>query len=268
MIFIKNNTPIIISDYKLFYKDTIWFSEFNNCFIKIIDYIDKFNVKIKFLDEYGFETIANLDNIRKGNVKNPYRINKYGGFYGIGPYRSVDFMQIYKVWEGILKRTSDKYNDRKSYDNVSIDKSWLNFQNFADWYVNYIKDLNPIFIYQIDKDILQWNQTIKIYSAKTCCLIPDKLNVSLVGLNLKREINPNLPVGVYHNDCKYSSYITNDNRRIYLGNFDNPDEAFEKYKQEKLRKIYNIALYYYSQNGIKKDIFEALCKLNLNGGKI
>lgn len=259
----KKDSPFIINNYKLFYEGTIWFSKFNNCYIKIIEYIDKFNVRIKFLDDYGFETIANLDNIKNGNVKNPYRINKYGGYFGIGKYTAINNMKIYKTWEGILKRTSPIYNDRNSYINTSLYIDWYNFQNFASWYCEYIKDLNKSFDYQIDKDILQWNFKYKIYSPDTCCLIPSRLNVALVGLNLSRINHPELPVGVMPNSNKYSSYITIEDKRVYLGNFETPEEAFEVYKQKKLSCLKELAEYYYSNNAIKQDIYEKICLINI-----
>ena len=44
---------------------------------KILKYNDKTNVEIRFL-KTGYETVARLDNIKSGNVKDPYAHSVYG----------------------------------------------------------------------------------------------------------------------------------------------------------------------------------------------
>ena len=252
--------PIQIIDQKKFHEGSIYNTKFGGPLI-VLEYIDKFNVKIKFLDQAGYETIANIDNILAGNVKNPFRLNRYGGYYGTGPYTSVKYMHVYKVWEGVLKRTNTIYNTQDCYSNVIICEEWRNFQNFADWYVKYVSILNPKYKYQIDKDILQWNQEYKIYSPQTCCLIPDELNSSLVGLHLPK--NNNLPVGVQINGDKYSPYMTVKDDKKYLGIYDTAEEAFSIYKVNKESYIKELAEKYYNDQAITEDIYKILCSVDI-----
>lgn len=254
----KPINPIQIFDYKKFHEGCIYNTKFGGPLI-VLEYRDKFHVRIKFLDQAGYETIANIDNILSGNVKNPFALNKYGGYYGVGPYTSVQFMNVYKVWEGVLRRTNPLYNSQNSYSNTTISEEWRNFQNFADWYVKYRSLLNPNYIYHIDKDILQWNQKIKIYSSNTCCLVPKELNEALVGLHLSRI--ENLPVGVQVNGNKYSPYMTVKEDKKYLGIYDTPEEAFLSYKKNKESYIKELAEKYYKDHAITEDIYKILCNI-------
>lgn len=254
----RNNRPtkpIQIFDYKKFHEGSIYNTKFGGPLI-VLEYIDKFHVRIKFLDQAGYETIANIDNILAGNVKNPFTLNKYGGYYGVGPYTSVQYMHVYKVWEGVLKRSNPIYNAQSSYMNTTICEEWRNFQNFADWYLGYKLLLNPNYKYQIDKDILQWNQKNKIYSPNTCCLVPEEINDALVGLHLNR--NCNLPVSVQINGRGYSPYMTIKDDKKYLGIYNTPEEAFLVYKKNKESYIKELAERYYNDHAITEDIYKIL----------
>jgi hypothetical protein len=171
-------------------------------------------------------------------------------------------MGIYKTWESMLNRVSEN-SKFLSYKNTTVCEEWYNFQFFAQWYTNYINLLNPIYNYQIDKDIFQWNYKYKVYSPSTCCLIPDRLNNSLVGLHVNRYNHPELPVGVMPNRGKYSSYITINDKRKYLGIFSNPMEAFAVYKKEKEEIIHKMAEYYYKNNAILEPVFQQLMNINI-----
>lgn len=254
----KIDTPIKIFDYKKFYeRDTIWTSNKGDKFV-ILEYINKNNVRIKFLDEYGYESIVQMGDIKRGNVRNPYHPNKYGAMYGS---QNIENRKIYKAWSHMFERI-EKYD---SYKNVIVDKDWYIFENFANWYLEYIKDLNPEFKYQLDKDILQWDYPEKIYSSKTCCLIPQHLNLSLVGLHLKRNIYSDLPVGIDKNRSgKYSSSIIKNGRTVYLGTFDSIEEAFFAYKTEKENHIRELASFFFMKKAIKRDIFDALHRLKIS----
>ena len=172
----KPKSPIIIDDRKKFNVGTIYYSKYGEP-MQILDYNGKFKVTIKFLDWYGYTTVANMDNIRRGSVKNPFRILENGGYFGVGNHVASRDMSVYKTWDALLRRAYMHLNEsNKSYINCSVAEEWRNFQVFADWYVWYRGLLNPNYSYQIDKDVLQWGQVNKIYSLQTCCLIPHELN--------------------------------------------------------------------------------------------
>ena len=70
-------------------KNKIMSSNNSGNFI-ILEYIDAYNVKIKFL-QTGTIVIAELGNLKKGHVKDPYCPSVYNiGYFGIGPYNSRD----------------------------------------------------------------------------------------------------------------------------------------------------------------------------------
>lgn len=75
----------------------------------------------------------------------------------------------------------DKYQLRQpTYIGCSVSDDFCNFQNFAEWYSHYkYKCKYPL---EIDKDLLYEGN--KIYSPKTCCLLPKEINSTL---NSKRH---------------------------------------------------------------------------------
>ena len=235
-----------------------------NCgsIIRVDDYIDKFNVNISFQDGTNYSCVANIDNIKNGSVKNPFLPNVYGGYFGIGPYKAINNMRIYKVWSGMLKR-ANVYMDRVAYYNCTVDPEWLNFQIFCEWYLEKQSRLNPDYWneLQLDKDVLQWNLPNKIYSKNTCCLIPKELNSILVSLSGPSE--GSLPRGVQRNSGKFSPYINEGPKRKYYGIYENPEEAFGVYKIYKLNRIKDVADKYLSVNAIEKDIYTTLINIEI-----
>ena len=236
--------PIHVFNPSLLYVGSIW-THSSGTKMQVVSYEDKFHVRVKFLDETGYECVANIDNIKNGSVKNPYMKLKHGGYFGEGNIIASHNMNIYKTWDSMLVRTSS-FSKNPSYSNTSVCQEWFCFQTFANWYINYINHLNPKFNYHLDKDIFQWNFQSKVYSPGTCCLIPDTLNMALVGMHVERHNHSELPVGVMPNSNKFSSYITLEDKRVYLGNFETPMEAFNAYKIEKEKRIKELADFYFS----------------------
>ena len=220
--------PIEILDRKKFEEGSIYQSRAAGL-MQVIDYNGKFDVTVRFLDT-GYTTKANMDNIRAGSVKDPYHRTVYGGYFGEGPYIAYHDMKVYKVWEGILRRTCGKdVGHIESYKNVSICEEWRNLQVFAAWYYDYRKDLNPLYYneLQIDKDILQWRQEYKLYSPQTCCMIPGKLNTMLSGSN----------------KLIYDSGTNLENQQM---------------------KVRELADFYIKENAIKKDIYDKIYTLDFS----
>lgn len=229
----------------------------------ITNYIDKNNVEIEFINvEFPYKTMVRMEKVLSGEIRYPYSRKINGGFLGIGQYNSKS--SCYDIWEGILNRvyqnnTENVEISRKnlSYYNVQIDSSWYNFQNFAEWYYNYIKDLNPNVKYEIDKDILQWNFDQKIYGPNTCCMVPHDINVALIDSSRN---NNGLPIGVetIEGSVKFKSGATYRGKKLYFGAYDTPKEAFNVYKNWKENYIKELADYYFSIGALHLDIKEAL----------
>lgn len=246
-----------------FYNNTIYKTN-EGYDIIILDYVDKYNVKIQYLYN-GFITTYRMSNIIRGCVKNPFHPNKFGGYIGYGKYKcGKNTSKEYEVWRGILKRINNNNSRNNSYSKVSLCDEWYNYQNFAYWYDNYISSLNPDLYdeYEIDKDIVQWDQEYKIYSPSTCCLVPKQINMALIEIN---SYSRELPTGVYKHGSGYRASLNiNGKRNISSSIFNNPEQAFEFYKNKKLEYIKDIANYYYSINAIQYNIYISLINLKIN----
>lgn len=85
---------------------------------------------------------------------------------------------------------------------------------------------------------MNFNEGNKIYSPKTCCIVPREINT----LFLKRESSRgDWPIGVYKKRKKFSACISSKIKNIGLGTFNTPDEAFQAYKVAKEKYIKQVA---------------------------
>lgn len=92
---------------KQIYENKIMTSNNFGDFI-ILKYIDVYNVIIKFL-QTGTIITAELGNLKKGSVKDPYYPSVYNtGYFGIGKYSSRDKngkqTRCYKIWKEMIGR--------------------------------------------------------------------------------------------------------------------------------------------------------------------
>ena len=251
--------PIYIINYPLFYNGTIYESN-NGGKFQVIDYVNKRKVRVKFLDKYGYEACVQTVDVLSGNVKNPYIPNKYGAYVGSGNYAPINNKKIYKAWQHMFERVAKD----DPYSNVSICKDWNNYQIFAEWYSNYICLLNPNYDYEIDKDLYQWNIYNKIYSPQTCCLMPGRLNNSLVGLHVNRTVHPELPLGVMKSSKnRFTSNMQVDGKLYNFGSFIDPIEAFKIYKINKEKYIHDLATLFYNDNAILENVYILLSCIDI-----
>ena len=154
--------------------------------VQIIDYLDTKNVLIKFINVPDLQVWTSLQNIKKGQIKNPYHKSVYNrGFYGVGNYTArKDNIKTeeYIKWFSMFVRCYDEDYHKKqpTYIGCKVSEEFCNFQNFASWYTHNIYSCKyPL---EIDKDLLYEGN--KIYSPKTCCLIPKEINSTI---NSKRH---------------------------------------------------------------------------------
>ena len=214
--------------------------------------------------DYIFKGAA-YQNFKNGEIKCPYEKRCYGhGFIGEGKHKTKENgkdTKSYRAWYNMLKRCYDpKYHEKRpSYKGCTVDKEWLNFQNFAKWFdENYYEIEGEIMA--LDKDILVKGN--KIYSADTCVFVPHNIN----SLFTKRDkCRGELPIGVCYNKhnrkfvslCNIYNYKENKNKQIHLGYYDTPQEAFEVYKQFKEQNIREVANYY--RGKIPSKLYDAMC---------
>lgn len=237
------------------------------------------DIDIQFQDQYGYIKRTSYLALDKGNCKNPYHPNQYGGFFGVGPYDGFTdkyFKKAKVAWYHILERTNDNFrtkmyvennsNRYNSYEKCTLHPDWYNYQNFARWYLSYYYPLNKEVEYEIDKDILQWNIDEKIYGPYTCCLLPHMINQAFVGLN--KEKPTNLPPGIIKINNKYRVAIRrNGGESKTIGLYNTVEEAFEVYKKLKEDYIKELAVYYYNIGALYPEIYNALMNIEIMTNK-
>ncbi len=204
--------------------------------IKIIECFSAINCTIQFEDGTILRKFR-YDAIKDGRVRNPFHPSVCGiGYLGIGRHKPIDenkkLTKIYTVWNGMFQRC---YNENirykfSTYKGCTVDKSWHNFQNFADWYENNHK--SHMKGWHIDKDILKKGN--KIYSPETCCFIPIEINSLFTKCNKARS---EYPISVNKRGKKFRAYIGKD----YIATFSTIEEAFLKAKEVKEIKIKFVA---------------------------
>ncbi len=137
-------------------------------------------------------------------------------------------LKEYVLWHGVLRRCYDpKYQGRHpSYLGCSVSENFKSYSYFYEWAQQQIGFDQEN--YHLDKDlILKGN---KIYSEKTCLLLPQELNKLLT---TSRVLRGNLPIGISDHKGKFLVQCCSDSSDRYLGCFNTVEEAFNAYKQTK-----------------------------------
>ena len=229
----------------------------------VIKYVDAHNVTVMFLDSFKCVVRARIASLKRGEVKNPCARTICGvGYMGEGIYKSrVNGIKTkeYQAWENMIKRCYDgKFQDKNpTYLGCTVCDEWLNFQVFAEWYT---KQQGSTLGYHLDKDLMVEGN--KVYSAKTCCLIPQELNNLLL---IKIKNTSGLPLGVYkkRGDNKYTSSLSCSNTNVYLGRFEDVGSAAQAYKLAKEAQVKTTTLMY--KKTISVDVYNKLMSWSLEG---
>ena len=243
---------------KQFYEGKIMASNNSGNFI-VLEYINAHNVKIQFL-QTGTIIISELNNVKKGSIKDPYYPSVYNtAYFGIGPYSSRDKngkqTRCYKTWKEMIGRCyCPSISSYKNYgkQGVTVCSEWLNFQNYAKWYYDNCYDESFV----IDKDFLVKGN--KIYSPNYCCFIPSEINSAITLRNRNRG---DTPVGVRIKNNKIIAQINYMNKKKHLGTFDTIEEAFAVYKKEKEICLKEYADKYKSI--LPKHVYNAICNYQI-----
>lgn len=187
-------------------------------YIRIIAVKSKKEVSYQFMDEFGYIGCTTIQNIRKGQIRNPYHRNEFGGYLGVGIYNGNEYRDLYNLWHSMIVRGTgarDKYSQHygsaQMYSNCAVCNEWLCYNTFAQWYMNQISKLNPNYAYEIDKDLLypiyaKRTNGFKLYSPITCVLVPHDLNIQFVNFDLSGYNKDSIRSSIiqmtekYHND--------------------------------------------------------------------
>ena len=205
--------------------------------MKIIEYNNAGDIKVKF--KTGTIKKTTYSKFEKGQIKDPMFPVVCGiGYIGIGKFKTSINGKItteYKTWSNMIQRCYGTYmiNKRPNYQDVFVCDSWLNFQNFAEWFYKNYYTISGERV-ELDKDIIEQNN--KIYSPEFCAFVPQSINTLII----KRDnFRGNYPIGVcFHKSIdKYMSQISIDGKRKRLGFFNNTIDAFNAYKKAKEEQI-------------------------------
>lgn len=165
-----------------------------------------------------------------------YKINKKVKVGG--KWKVIWRCHYYERWTGMLKRCYSERSQEKrpTYKGCTVCEEWLLFSTFKKWMeVQNWEDSH------LDKDFLIEGN--KVYSPSTCVFLPRKLNTFITTSGKARG---KYPLGVcYRKKTKgmvneYSKpYLgqVNDQtgRPVYLGLYSAPEEAHQRYLEEKLK---------------------------------
>ncbi len=158
--------------------------------------------------------------------------------FGINDKKGFSHTKEYSHWSNLIKRCYLKScQDRAtSYSGCSVSEEFRKFSFFYDWCQDQVgfSSERP----EIDKDLLI--KSNKIYSPETSVFLPKEINTLLIKQSSKRG---EYPIGVYM-EKKYGmlkSQIRHNGSKLFLGYFDNEDDAFRAYKHKKEELIKNLA---------------------------
>ena len=200
---------------------------------KILKYNNATNVEIRFL-KTGYETVAQLGDIRSGSIKDPYVPSVYGvGVVGTKYQPTINGVNTkeYTLWRDMLKRcySNDFKKKRPTYEGCEVSENFKSYEYFYKWCHKQIGF--GVEGWQLDKDLLIKGN--KVYSESTCVFIPQEINSLLIKCTTSRGEHL---IGVYwHKKGKaFTSMVSkNKGRREHLGLFNTELEAFKAYKTAK-----------------------------------
>ena len=190
----------------------------------------------------------------------------FAGVAGIGDgkHRSRNGgkkIKCYKVWEGMITRCyveSSQHYQRYGGRGVYVCDEWLNYQNFAGWYLSQKNNSKSNF--QIDKDLKIIGN--KVYSPETCEIVPSRVNSLLISTNSRRG---DLPVGVHALKDKFKASCRDEfGSKVHLGTFKTQTEAFSAYKNFKKGVVVCIANDELKKGNISYDVHRSLVLMEIN----
>ena len=200
---------------------------------KIVKYNNSRNVDIQFVTT-GFETSAQLEHIKNGNVKDPYVASVHGvGILGAKYPITINGVHTkeYDLWNSMLQRCySDKYQKKRpTYEGCEASENFKYYEYFYEWCHSQIGF--GVEGWHLDKDLLVKGN--KVYSESTCVFLPSEINSLLIKCTASRG---EYLIGVcWHNTNKafMAQVGKSKGKQEWLGVFKTEIEAFNAYKQAK-----------------------------------
>lgn len=211
--------------------------------MEIVNYRSARDFDVEFLTTKHIKKhCTSIDAFLRGAILDPYlsTVAEVGYLGGLSNCTTQDtYIRPYSIWRGIIDRAfNDEFKQRvATYQNCTMDNNWLNFENFAQWYIDNLYNCgNEIMC--IDKDILIKGN--KHYGPETCLIVPSEINVLFVKCDKKRGIYP-IGVSKHPELNKFRARMAKYGKEVHLGCFDTPEEAFQAYKKAKEQHIKDVA---------------------------
>ena len=200
---------------------------------KILKYNDSRNVVIQFL-KTGFETVARLDHIKSGEIKDTYSPSVFDvGIVGTNYPATVNgrITKEYNRWHSMLERCySDTFKKKYlTYEGCEASENFKYYEYFYEWCQKQIGFNNEG--WHLDKDLLIKGN--KVYSESTCVFLPQEINKILTKRTTSRG---EYLIGICWSKTNKSFVVQvskGKGKRDYLGYFKTEIEAFNTYKVAK-----------------------------------
>lgn len=193
-----------------------------------------------FLEPINKEQCAQIIHIDSDNSNSYYKNLSFDDEFVYIKYENIRD-RAYKTFYNMRDRISGKYqyNYGMRYDGFTACDEWLNDkENFITWFIqNYYECAYEAM--ELDKDLLIRDN--KIYSPKTCCILPKTLNILISSCHQKKDSNLYMPLGVrkiYVNKRpKYQGIISINSKPMKLPLRNRPKAAFEDYFTQKKAQL-------------------------------
>ena len=186
-------------------------------------------VLVEFVDT-GYQVWVQAVSIRLGNVKDKRKPSVYGvGVFDVA-IKGESSSKTYVTWSSMLARCYAKKRNKRdrSYEGCEVSEDFKVYSIFKNWYESKVGFDRETFC--LDKDLLFKGN--RVYSPKTCCLLPVELNLALTNSKASRG---SLPVGVRYNKLNdnYVASLCINGKQVHLASCETPEQAFNIYKNAK-----------------------------------
>lgn len=149
----------------------------------------KANKCVVVFDTTGYSRVAEIHNVRKGKVNDPYAISVLGLGY-LGEFPKVSYWkQAKQLWSNVMKRCYNPKDSMGYYGNAFVDERWLCFANFLEDlpslenFDKWLEGKNGGPPYNFDKDLkIPGN---RIYSKDACMFVTEYENKSAGAVNAR-----------------------------------------------------------------------------------
>ena len=173
----------------------------------------------------------------------------------ISSINNPDFWK-YQMWQSMITRCFSKRlkENNVTYRDVSCDPNWLVFSKFVSD-ISSVENVEKYLSHgwHMDKDILIKGN--KIYSLETVCFVPNEINKLLINSKKTRGCVP-VGLSVIKVNGKIQVRVSKNGKNVFLGKFNNIEDAFAKYKIEKEKHIKLVAEKW--KGVISRKVYDAL----------